>query len=281
MQHSSHVSHASGASGEPIAVVGIGCRCPGGAVDSTRLWQLLASKVDAIGSVPSDRWDPDRYYSPRPQQPGRMSSLRAGFLDRVNAFDASFFGISPRVAESMDPQQRLLIEVCWEAFEDAGVVPESLARSRSGVFMGACGHEYGDVQSALSGVEVLNAHWATGTFMSIIANRLSYMFDLRGPSMTIDTACSSSLVAVHLACESLRAGDSTLIGHSLGGALSSLIAGILPERVHRLVLIDAIGPLPGTTDQERASVERYVRACLRTTPPRVYASHKQAVMARL
>jgi acyl transferase domain-containing protein/NADPH:quinone reductase-like Zn-dependent oxidoreductase/NAD(P)-dependent dehydrogenase (short-subunit alcohol dehydrogenase family)/aryl carrier-like protein len=195
---------------EPIAIVGIGCRLPGGIVNPESLWRVLEGKVDAIQPVPTGRWDVERYYSPKPQQPGRMNAREAGFLEQVNAFDAAFFGISPRIAEQMDPQQRLLLEVCWEAFEDAGLVPEKLARSQTGVFMGVCSQDYGGIQSAPGEIDGLGAHSATGTFLSIVSNRLSYTFDLRGPSMSIDTACSSSLVAVHLACQSLWKGESTL-----------------------------------------------------------------------
>ncbi|MFB9905996.1 SDR family NAD(P)-dependent oxidoreductase [Allokutzneria oryzae] len=197
-------------SAEPIAIVGIGCRLPGGVTDRESLWRVLTDGVDAIGPIPPSRWDVDRFYAPKAQQPGRMNAREGGFLDEIDTFDAAFFGISGRVAEQMDPQQRLLLEVSWEALEDAGVVPDSLAGGRTGVFVGACSQDYGGLQSAPGEVEGLGPHSATGTFMSIVSNRLSYTLDLRGPSMTIDTACSSSLVAVHLACESLRRGESEL-----------------------------------------------------------------------
>ncbi|MGE2817967.1 SDR family NAD(P)-dependent oxidoreductase [Mycobacterium heidelbergense] len=195
---------------EPIAIIGIGCRLPGGITDSHSLWQALEGGVDAIGPVPADRWDVERYYSPRPQQPGRMSTRHGGFLDEVDSFDAAFFGISGRIAEQMDPQQRLLLEVCWESLEDAGIVPGDLAGGRTGVFVGACSHDYGGLQSTPGELEGLGPHSATGTFMSIVSNRLSYTLDLRAPSMTIDTACSSSLVAVHAAVQSLRRRESEL-----------------------------------------------------------------------
>ncbi|NUS73391.1 MAG: SDR family NAD(P)-dependent oxidoreductase [Corynebacteriales bacterium] len=198
------------AESEPIAVVGIGCRLPGGANDPSSLWSLLTNSVDAIGPIPQDRWDVERFYSPKPQQPGRMSAREGGFLASVDTFDAGFFGISGRVAEQMDPQQRVLLEVAWTALEDAGVVPDTLAGGKTGVFIGACSQDYGGLQSAPNEVESLGAHSATGTFMSILSNRLSYTLDLNGPSMTIDTACSSSLVAVHLACQSLHRGESEL-----------------------------------------------------------------------
>lgn len=208
------------ADNDPIAIIGIGCRLPGGVTGPKQLWELLDAGVDAIGDVPADRWDADRFYSPKPQQPGRISARQGGFLEEVDTFDAAFFGISGRVAEQMDPQQRLLLEVSWETFEDAGIVPGTAAGSRTGVFIGACSQDYGTLQSAPGEVEGLGPHSATGTFMSIVSNRLSYTFDLRGPSMTIDTACSSSLVAVHLAVQSLRRRESDL---ALAGGVNLML----------------------------------------------------------
>ncbi|MEU1523752.1 SDR family NAD(P)-dependent oxidoreductase [Nocardia rhamnosiphila] len=206
--------------GEPVAIVGIGCRLPGGVSGPGDLWELLEQGVDAITPTPDDRWDVDRFYSPKPQQPGRISARRGGYLAEVDTFDAAFFGISGRIAEQMDPQQRQLLEVAWETFEDAGMVPGAAAGTRTGVFIGACSQDYGALQSAPGEVEGLGPHSATGTFMSIVSNRLSYTFDLRGPSMTIDTACSSSLVAVHLAVESLRRGESEL---ALAGGVNLML----------------------------------------------------------
>ncbi|MFE7741745.1 SDR family NAD(P)-dependent oxidoreductase [Nocardia sp. NPDC057455] len=205
---------------EPIAVIGIGCRLPGGITGRRSLWDALEQGLDAIGPVPEDRWDIEHYYSPKPQQPGRLSARQGGFLEAVDTFDAAFFGISGRVAEQMDPQQRLLLEVTWESLEDAGIVPADLAGGRTGVFVGACSQDYGGLQSAPSELTGLGPHSATGTFMSIISNRLSYTLDLRGPSMTIDTACSSSLVAVHLAVQSLRRGESEL---ALAGGVNLML----------------------------------------------------------
>lgn len=195
---------------EPVAIIGIGCRLPGSITGHHALWRALEQGVDAIGPIPADRWDVERYYSPRPQQPGRMNTRSGGFIDGVDTFDAAFFGISARIAEQMDPQQRLLLEVSWEALEDAGIVPGDLAGGRTGVFVGACSQDYGGLQSAPGELEGLGPHSATGTFLSILSNRLSYTLDLRGPSMTIDTACSSSLVAAHEAVQSLRRGESEL-----------------------------------------------------------------------
>ncbi|WP_028934940.1 type I polyketide synthase [Pseudonocardia spinosispora] len=208
-----------------IAIVGIGCRLPGGVTDQESLWRLLTDGVDAIGPVPADRWDVDRFYSPRSQQPGRMNAREAGFLDAIDGFDAAFFGISGRVAEQMDPQQRLLLEVAWEALEDAGIVPDRLAGGDTGVFVGGCSQDYGGLQTAPGELEGLGPHSATGTFMSILSNRLSYTFDLRGPSMTIDTACSSSLVAVHLAAQSLRRGES---GLAIAGGVNLMLTPQFP-----------------------------------------------------
>jgi acyl transferase domain-containing protein/NADPH:quinone reductase-like Zn-dependent oxidoreductase/acyl carrier protein len=202
--------NAQGSIREPVAITGIGCRLPGGVNGPRSLWRLLIEGVDAISPVPPDRWDADRYYSPRAQQAGRMNTAEGGFLDQADGFDAAFFGIPDRVAEQMDPQQRLLLEVCWETFEDAGIPAERLAGGRTGVFVGACSQDYGGLQSSPGEIEGIGPHSATGTFMSILSNRLSYTFDLRGPSVTLDTACSSSLVAVHLACASLRRGESDI-----------------------------------------------------------------------
>ncbi|HWU89704.1 MAG TPA: beta-ketoacyl synthase N-terminal-like domain-containing protein, partial [Kofleriaceae bacterium] len=191
---------------EAIAIVGIGCRLPG-ASGPAELWKLLADGRDAVSEVPADRWDVDAFYDPDPGTPGKTSTRWGGFVDRLDQFDRSFFGISRREAVRMDPQQRLLLEVAWEALEDAGLPVESLADSKTGVFVGISSSDYGFRQ--LGTVALADAYAGTGSALSIAANRLSYLFDLRGPSMAVDTACSSSLVALHLACRSLRSGEST------------------------------------------------------------------------
>jgi acyl transferase domain-containing protein len=206
---------------QAVAIVGIGCRMPGGITGPRSLWRLISGGLDAVGPIPPDRWDRDRYYSPDWQRPGRMNSRHGGFLDRVDGFDAAFFGIPRRVAEQMDPQQRLLLEVCWEALEDAGIVPAELAGARAGVFVGGCSQDYGGLQTGPAELAGIGPHSATGIYLSILSNRLSYTFDLYGPSMTIDTACSSSLVAVHLAGESLRRGESEL---ALVGGVNLMLA---------------------------------------------------------
>jgi acyl transferase domain-containing protein/acyl carrier protein len=186
---------------EPLAIVGAGCRFPGSADSPEAFWQLLKTGVDAIREVPCDRWDVDALYDPTPQTPGKMYTRWGGFLDRVDLFDAGFFGISAREATFMDPQQRLLLEVAWESIESAGLTADDLRGSSTGVFVGVCASDYSWVQPP----DPLNleAYAATGNAHSIAANRLSYVFDLRGPSVAVDTACSSSLVSVHLACQSL------------------------------------------------------------------------------
>jgi acyl transferase domain-containing protein/acyl carrier protein len=189
---------------EPIAIVGIGCRFPGGADDPESFWRLLVDGVDAIGLIPPDRFDVDALYDPD-GGPGRIASRHGGFLHDVDRFDAAFFGISPREAERLDPQQRLLLEVAWEALEDGGHVPSELSGTRTAVFAGIWLSDY---EARLFGdPEGVDFHMTTGTGRYSASGRLSYAFGLLGPSVTIDTACSSSLVAVHLACRSIQAGE--------------------------------------------------------------------------
>ena len=193
--------------GEPIAIVGASCRFPG--ADSLEsFWALLRDGVDAVRTVPPDRWDGKALFDPDPRVPGKMAVRWGGFLDDIRSFDAEFFGISAREAERMDPQQRLALEVGWEALESAGCARDHVSGTAAGVFIGVCTHDYGDLQRGDPGS--LNAYVASGTAHSIVANRLSYWLNLRGPSLAVDTACSSSLVAVHLACESLRRGECEL-----------------------------------------------------------------------
>jgi acyl transferase domain-containing protein/NAD(P)-dependent dehydrogenase (short-subunit alcohol dehydrogenase family)/SAM-dependent methyltransferase/acyl carrier protein len=192
---------------EPIAVIGVGCRLPGGVDGPEAFWRMLSGRVDAITEVPPDRWPADEFYDADPSAAGKMATRWGGFLSQVDRFDADFFGIVPREAERMDPQQRLLLETSWEALELAGRPAESLAGTRVGVFVGMhsmSSDYYWSQARDLRGVDV---HTSTGAAHSIAANRISYLLDLRGPSLAVDTACSSSLVAVHLACQSLRTGE--------------------------------------------------------------------------
>ena len=206
---------------EPIAIVGIGCRLPGGGNDPREFWKLLCDGVDAIREIPADRWSIDAYYDPVPGRTGKSITRWAGFIDGIDRFDPAFFGISPREAEFMDPQQRVLLETAWEALEDAGHVPGELRGSPTGVFVGISTHDYELLQSSPDERSDLDVYSTTGGVPSIAANRISYCFDLRGPSMAIDTACSSSLIAAHLACESLWNGDATL---ALVGGVNALLA---------------------------------------------------------
>jgi acyl transferase domain-containing protein/acyl carrier protein len=205
-------AHASGslAHNDPIAIIGMGCRFPGRADSPESFWLVLKNRVDGISEVPPDRWDAERLFDPDPSTPGRLTTRWGGFLQDVDKFDAAFFGISPREAAGMDPQQRLFLEVAWEALEDAGQTVEGLAGTKTGVFVGVHSHssDYYLLQSAKP--DNIDMYTGTGTSHSVLAGRLSYIFDLQGPSFAIDTACSSSLVAVHLACQSLRNGESNL-----------------------------------------------------------------------
>ncbi|WP_261860947.1 beta-ketoacyl synthase N-terminal-like domain-containing protein, partial [Mycobacterium marinum] len=193
---------------EPIAVVGMGCRFPGGISGPEALWQFLCDRKSSIGRVPDERWAQFDDGSPAVKALLARTTRWGSYLSDIDAFDADFFEISASEADKMDPQQRLLLEVAWEALEHAGIPPSSLRRSQTGVFAGSCLSEYGAIASTdLTQVD----GWSnTGGAMSIIANRLSYFLDLRGPSVAVDTACSSSLVAIHLACQSLRMQDSNL-----------------------------------------------------------------------
>lgn len=204
---------------EAIAIIGLGCRFPS-ARNPEEFWQLMCNGVDAITEVPADRWDVDALYDPSPGSRGKMNTRWGGFLEQVDQFDPEFFGIAPREATYIDPQQRLLLEIAWEALEDAGQVAEYLARTNTGVFIGISSNDYHQ-RLHKGGLGEINAYMGTGNAFSIAANRLSYMFDFRGPSMAIDTACSSSLVAVHLACQSLRSGESNL---ALAGGVNLLLS---------------------------------------------------------
>lgn len=192
---------------EPIAILSAGCRFPG-ATTPDEFWQILFDGVDIISEVPPERWDVDAYYDPQPATPTKMVTRCGGFIPNVDRFDPTFFGISGREAALMDPQQRLLIEAAWEAFENAGIASEDVAGSNTGVFVGISNCDY--TRLLYRDLYDLTAYSATGTCPSIAANRISYLFNLRGPSIALDTACSSSLVSVHLACQSLLRGESDL-----------------------------------------------------------------------
>ncbi|WP_437821703.1 amino acid adenylation domain-containing protein [Sorangium sp. So ce1078] len=237
---------------EPVAVIGMGCRFPGGAVDGPSYWRLLSEGVDAVREIPASRWNVAAYYDPQRGAPGKMYGLRGGFLDDVERFDAGFFGISPREAASMDPQQRLVLEVTWEALENAGQAPDRLAGTRTGVFMGVMSGDYLGRIMKLNDPAWFDGYSATGNGFCFVPGRVSYVLGLRGPSVPVDTACSSSLVALHLACQSLRAGESTM---ALAGGVSLILS---PETTICLCSMQALAS-DGRCKAFDASADGYVR----------------------
>jgi acyl transferase domain-containing protein/acyl carrier protein len=194
-----------------LAIVGIGCRLPGGVDSADSFWDLLCSSTDATSLVPETRWNADRFHDPNPAKVGKMVTRRGGFLGEIDQFDPQFFGISPREAHSIDPQQRLMLQTTWEALEDGGIPPDGLAGRDVGVFVGGFTLDYQLLQNqGRTSRYQFKTHSAAGMMMTMLANRISFAFDFRGPSMTVDTACSSSLVAVHLAAQSIWNGESAL-----------------------------------------------------------------------
>ncbi|MBR8834204.1 MAG: amino acid adenylation domain-containing protein [Stigonema ocellatum SAG 48.90 = DSM 106950] len=189
---------------EPIAIIGMGCRFPGGVNDLEGLWQVLHNGLDTITEVPKERWNIEDYYDPNPDTPGKIYTRCGGFLQDIDQFDPQFFGISPREAVTMAPQQRLLLEVSWEALENAGVNPKKLAGSRTGIFVGIGPVDYVKLRSNTGESTSISAYDGTGNGLCFASGRLSYILGLHGPNMALDTSCSSSLVSVHLACQSLR-----------------------------------------------------------------------------
>lgn len=204
---------------EPIAIIGIGCRFPGGADDPDSFWQLLRRGGDAVVDIPKHRWDPDASAAPRRADSHTMSTPRGGFLERVDEFDPEFFGILPGEALSMDPQQRLVLEVGWEALEHAGIAADRLAGSRTGVFIGISLNDFSHIIAA-AGADSLGGHAASGSSLAVAAGRLSYVLGLNGPSLAIDTTCSSSLVSIAVACDSLRAHQCTM---ALAGGVNVIL----------------------------------------------------------
>ena len=203
-----------------IAIIGIGCRFPGGVNDTESFWKLLDEGREAVSDVPPDRWNVERFFDAEPGLPGKSIAKRGGFLDAIDQFDPQFFGISPREAPYIDPQQRLLLETAWEAIEDAGVVLDLERGTDIGVFVGVSHNDYQNIQGGATDRSGISAHSPTGSAHSIAANRISYCFNLQGPSMAMDTACSSALTAVHVACEHIRAGRCNM---ALAGGVTVMI----------------------------------------------------------
>jgi candicidin polyketide synthase FscB len=204
-----------------VAIVGVACRLPG-AADPAAFWRLLRAGTEAITDVPAGRWDAPALLDPDPAAPGKAVSTRGGYLDDVRGFDPGFFGISPRAAAALDPQQRLALELGWEALEDAGIVPARLAGSDTGVFLATGGDDYA-LLTHRAGLSAITPHTFAGLRRGLAANRISHFLGLHGPSLTVDTAQSSSLVAVHLACESLRRGETAV---ALAGGVH---LGLVPD----------------------------------------------------
>ncbi len=222
---------------EPIAIVGMGCRLPGDVDGPAAFWELLRGGVDAIREIPADRWDADALFDPDPAAPGKIATRWGGLLDGIDRFDPQVFGISPREAVSMDPQQRLLLEVSWEALEHAGYAPDRLAESPTGVFVGICNGDYYDLLMDTA-PDAVDAYAATGSAHSVASGRLSYVLGLRGPSLSVDTACSSSLVAVHLAVQSLQAGECRV---ALAGGVNAILSPRTTMALSRAQMMAADG----------------------------------------
>ncbi|MFD2201720.1 SDR family NAD(P)-dependent oxidoreductase [Shivajiella indica] len=205
---------------EAIAIIGMGCRFPG-ADNPKAFWEMLKNGVDAISEIPADRWNKQTYYHPNPSVPGKSISKWGGFLSNIDQFDPFFFGISPNEAKQMDPQQRLLLELSYEALDNAGQSTEELDGSQTGVFMGISVNEYSHNQ--FDDPLTISSHSGTGAALSIAANRISYFYNFKGPSISVDTACSSSLAAVHLACQSLRNGECPM---ALAGGVNIILSPV-------------------------------------------------------
>jgi acyl-CoA synthetase (AMP-forming)/AMP-acid ligase II/NADPH:quinone reductase-like Zn-dependent oxidoreductase/3-oxoacyl-(acyl-carrier-protein) synthase/acyl carrier protein len=242
-----------GSTDEPIAVIGVGCRLPGGAVSSDSYWEMLWDGVDAIREVPPGRWDLDELRALERQTPGTVLPRWGGFLDGIDRFDPAFFDISSHEAMSMDPQQRLLLEVSWEALEDAGIPPDSLRGSQTAVFVGITLHDYGIRTLYPADLRDITLHSGTGGMFSIAAGRISYVLGLNGPSVALDTACSSSLMAVHLACQSLRARECNM------ALAAGVNLNILPNGSVSLLRMEALAA-DGRCKPFDASANGFVRS---------------------
>lgn len=225
-------------SSEPIAVVGLGCRFPGGARDAESLWRVLRDGIDTVGDVPLERFDAEALYDPDPDAPGKILSRSGAFLDDVDCFDSELFAISPLEAANMDPQQRVLLEIAWEALEDAGYDPLGLSGSRTGVYIGMMYQDHYARQLREMGRDEIGAYLGTGATFSAAAGRVSYALGLQGPSIVVDTACSSSLVSVHLACQALRNKECDV---ALAGGVNVILAAEPTINLSRARMISPSG----------------------------------------
>jgi amino acid adenylation domain-containing protein len=219
---------------EPIAIVGAGCRLPGGVRSPEDYWRLLESGTDAITRIPEDRWDADAFYDPDPAAPGKMSVREGGFLDSLDRFDADFFRIPPREARQLDPQQRLMLEVGWEALENAAIAPDSLSGASTGVYVGVMGCDYAFRVAHHLDMARVDPYMLSGNDLSFTAGRLAYYLGLQGPAMAVATACSSSLVSLHLAAQALNAGECDL---ALAGGVNVIldpVTGIMLSQLRAL-----------------------------------------------
>ena len=219
-QATAKIKEIKAASTEPIAIIGMGCRFPGGASSPEAFWDIFHNGVDTITEVPKDRWHLDDYYDPDPDTPGKMYSRCGGFIEQVKEFDANFFGISPKETTHLDPQHRLLLEVSWEALEHSGKNPQQLKGSQTGVFIGLCTNDYSH-RIFSQGLEKIDAYISSGNSHSTASGRISYILGLIGPNLVVNTACSSSLVSIHLACSSLRNQECNL---ALAGGVNLLLS---------------------------------------------------------
>lgn len=238
---------------DPLAVIGIGCRLPGNINNPSELWAALLEGRDGIRTVPADRWDNSFYYDPDKEKRGKTKNDRGGFIEGVDRFDAAFFGYFPAEAHRMDPQQRVLLEVAYEAIEDAGIPVEKLAGSRTSVFIGSFMYDYLCQQTGSEAGESISPYVAMGTGLTSLANRISYVFDLKGPSVSLDTACSSSLVALHLACRSIWNGEAEM---GIAGGVNLILR---PESSIMLSKAGFLNP-DGYCKAFDASANGYVRA---------------------
>ncbi|MBC3787161.1 non-ribosomal peptide synthetase/type I polyketide synthase [Spirosoma utsteinense] len=236
---------------EPIAIIGMGCRFPGGADHPEAFWNLIKAGFDGVSDVPADRWNAAEYYDADPASGGKIYSKYGCFLDDVDKFDARFFNISAREAESLDPQQRLLLDVSWKALENAAIAPDALNGSDTGVFIGITTNDYSHQIVEGGQPDRVDAYFNTGNALNAAAGRISYTFGFSGPSMVIDTACSSSLVAIHQACLSLRNGDCT---HALAGGVSLLLSPLTSVGMSRMNMLSPDGRCKSFDDRANGIV---------------------------